>query len=111
MRSPASPEITQPNVSPVIHGTFYKKLVTSSPDVRMRSLESPAVTMKSQGSSQFTRRHLRSHNRMYYRWYMVLSIRNYSPEVNRFSCGHNEVTRITWDHTTEWITGDTWYFL
>jgi len=23
MRSPTSPEITQPNVSPVIHGTFY----------------------------------------------------------------------------------------
>jgi len=63
IRSPGSPEITLPNVSPVIHDTFYKKLVTWDHQVLL--------------CSQWGHMdHQRSHNRMYHQWYIVLFIRN-----------------------------------
>jgi len=85
MRSRGSPEITQPNVLPVIHGTFYKKLVTWGHQV---------LLVREWGHQN----HMRLHNGMYHRWHMVLSIRNSSPDVTRFSWCENEVVRITWSH-------------
>jgi len=83
----------------VIHGTFYKKKAS-----HLRSLDSPGVRMRSPGSPEITQRNISPviHGTVY---------KKLVTEVIRYSCVRNEVTRITWDHTTECITGDKWYFL
>jgi len=48
MRSPGSPEIILPNVSPVIHGIFDKK------NRHVRSPGSPSVIIRSPASPEIT---------------------------------------------------------